>query len=42
MFGIEDSIEKLELSEELEKFLKDNNIYTIKEVVNKTKTDFKK
>ena len=38
---IDDKVEKLGLSENIEKFLKDNNIYTIKEIVNKTKTDFK-
>ena len=38
---IDDKIEKLGLSENIEKFLKDNNIYTIKEIVNRTKTDFK-
>ena len=42
MLDIEDNVEKLELTEKIEKFLKDNNIYTIGEVVNRTKTDFKK
>ena len=41
MLEIDDKVEKLGLSENIEKFLKDNNIYTIKEIVNKTKTDFK-
>ena len=41
MLEIDDKIEKLGLSENIEKFLKDNNIYTIKEIVNRTKTDFK-
>ena len=41
MLEIDDKVEKLGLSENVEKFLKDNNIYTIKEIVNKTKTDFK-
>ncbi len=42
MLGIEDNVEKLELTENIEKFLKDNGVYTIKEVINLSKTDFKK
>jgi len=34
MLELNDNIEKLELNKKIENFLKDNKIYTIKEVVN--------
>lgn len=41
MLNLEDNIEKLELNNKIEKFLKDNKIYTISQVVNKSKSDLK-
>ena len=41
MLNLEDNVEKLKLDKKIESFLKDNKIYTIKEVVNKSKSDFK-
>lgn len=41
MLNIEDNVEKLELNKRIENFLKDNKIYTIKEIVNRSKSDFK-
>lgn len=41
MLNLEDNVEKLELDKKIENFLKDNKIYTIKEIVNKSKSDFK-
>lgn len=41
MLNLEDNIEKLELNNKIEKFLKDNKIYTISEVINKSKSDLK-